>query len=368
MKFRNFYIPETMSHLPFAKRLRWFFMRFRSAHGIRRWFEKKSGGQNEMFQYKPDISTCKKIIVFLPTEQDRFFVMLPFAIALAENKGPDDFLLITEEDNRYILRALGLERLSLFYNNSTMLYGEGDFFELEKRIQDLKWDLCVFLQENAKLPFLYLARITRAPYRLGIKQEFPFLNIALQNSENSENIYANRKFLYKAFAIDYKKAEKESIHLTHKNERLGFNSRLSTSNTILLNLEPPISGEAWSEHEVYTICKAFQPTWRLITIAATTKQLEHYSKVMEELEMRSNPVLLHSESIFSVLRQYPAIITFNSVHSHMFLNLSNIKVLMLEQNDDYDIPNNQKMLKFNREGNYYSLTKLVSDFLKEQPK
>jgi len=317
-----------------------------------------------MFQYRPDISTCKKVIIFLPNEQDKFFVMLPFAMALAENKGSDDFLIITEEDNRYILRALGMERLSLFYNNSTMLYGEDDFYELEKRIQELKWDLCVFLQENAQLPFLYLARITKAPYRTGLKQEFPFLNIALQNSANNENIYANRNFLYKAFSINPKKAEDESIRVTHKNERLGLNSRLSTSNTLLLNLEPPITGEAWSEHDVYTMCKAFQPGWRLITIAATTKQLEPYAKVMEELEMRSNPVLLHSESIFSVLRQYPAIITLNSIHSHLFLNLSNIKVLMLEQNDDYDIPNNQSLLKFSREGNFYSLAKLVVDFLK----
>jgi len=340
-------------------------MRFRSAHGIRHWFEKKSGGINEMFQYKPDISTCKKVVIFLPMEHDKFFVMLPFAMTLAENKGPDDFLIITEEENRYILRALGMERLSLFYNLSTMLYGESDFFELEKRIQDLTWDLCIFLHENAQLPFLYLARITNAPYRLGIKQEFPFLNIALQNSANSENIYANRNFLYKAFSIDSKKAEKDSIHVTQKNERLGFNSRLSTSNTLLLNLEPPINGEAWSEHEVYMISKAFQPGWRLITIAATTKQLESYTKVMDELEMRSNPVVLHSESIFSVLRQYPAIITFNSLHSHLFLNLSSIKVLMLEQENDYEIPNNPRMLKFGREGNYYSLAKLAVDFFKD---
>jgi len=340
-------------------------MRFRSAQGIRHWFEKKSGGENEMFQYKPNLSICKKIIMFLPKEQDKFFVILPFAMALSETRGFDDFLVITEEDNRYILRALGLERLSLFYNESTMLYGEADFFEMEKRIRELKWDLCIFLQEDAKLPFLYLARITNAPYRMGIKQEYPFLNITLQNSSDRGNIYANRKFLYKTFAIDNKKAEVESIRVTHKNEKLNFNSRLSTSNTILLNLEPPINGAPWSENEVYMICKAFQPGWRLITLAATTSQLDPYAKVMEELELRSNPVLLHSESIFSVLRQYPAIITFNSLHSHMFLNLSGIKVLMLEQNEDYDIPNEQKMLKFGREGNYYSFAKLAAEFLKD---
>ena len=317
-----------------------------------------------MFQYKPDISSCKRIILFLPAEQDKLFVVLPFVIALSENRSPDDFAIVTEESNRHILKALSVERLSLFYNSAAMLYGEADFFEMETRIQERKWDLCVFLQENADLPFLYLARITHAPYRLGIKQEFPFLNIALQSSSKNENIYANRKFLYKTFSIDTKKAEKESIRITQKNEKLSFNSKLSTSSTILLNLEPPINGKPWSESEVNTICKSFQPGWRLITIAATTQQLEPYAKVMDELEMRSNPVLLHSESIFSVLRQYPAIITLNSLHSHLFLNLSSIKILMLEQSNDYEIPNNQKMLKFGREGNYYSLAKLAAEFLK----
>jgi len=340
-------------------------MRFLSEQQLRHWFEKKSGGENEMFQYKTDIADSKRMIIFLPAEQDKFFVILPFAMALSEKRDPNDFLIVTDEINRYILRALGLERLSLFYNSQNMLYGEADFFELEKRIQEQKWDLCVFLQENAELPFLYLARVTHAPYRMGIKQEFPFLNIALQNSSNRENVYANRNFLYKTFFIDPEKAKNKSIQVTMKNERPGFNSKLSTSNTLLLNLEPPIEGEPWSDNEVFMICKSFQPRWRLITVAATAKELEPYAKVMDELEMRSSTVLLHSESIFSVLRQYPAVITLNSMHSHLFLNLSSIKILMLEQNEDYEIPNEQRMMKFSRQGNYYSFARLVVDFLKE---
>ncbi|MDR1829748.1 MAG: hypothetical protein LBQ76_03160 [Candidatus Fibromonas sp.] len=342
-------------------------MRFRSPQGLRHWFEKKSGGESEMFQYKADISSCKKVIMFLPMQEDKFFAILPFAMALSEKRDSNDFLVITDENNRYILRALGLERLALFYNSANMLYGEADFFEMEKRVQDQKWDLCIFLQENASLPFLYLARATRAVYRMGLKQEFPFLNITLLSSSYNEDIYANRNFLYKTFLIDPKKTEEECIRVTQKNEKFSSSSKLlSTSNTILLNLEPPVNGEPWSENDVFTICKSFQPKWRLITIAATTKQLEPYAKVMDELEMRSNPVLLHSESIFSVLRQYPAIITMNSLHSHLLLNLSNIKILMLEQDDDYVMPNSQRMLKFRRDGNYYSFARLVADFLKER--
>jgi hypothetical protein len=353
-----------MPILPFAKKFRWFFMRFLSEQRIRTWFIKKCGGENEMFQYKADFPNCKRIVIFLPIEQDKFFVVLPFAIALSEKRKADDFLILTDETNRHILRALNLERRSLFYKTETMLYGEADFFEIERKLQEQVWELCIFLQENASLPYLYMARATHAPYRLGLKQDFPFLNIALQSSENRENIYSNRKFLYKMFQIDSKEAEKESIRITQKNEKTSASKKLSTSNTILLNLEPPINGLPWDESEVFTICKAFQPGLRLIAIAATTEQFEPYTKVMEDLDMRSNPVLLHSESIFSVLRQYPAIITFSSQHSHMFLNLSNIKVLMLEhKNESYDIPNSQKMLKFSREGNFYSFSKLVTDFL-----
>jgi hypothetical protein len=203
---------------------------------------------------------------------------------------------------------------------------------------------------------------------MGIKQEFPFLNIALQNSSNNENIYAKRNFLYKTFFIDPNQAEKESIHITQKNERQYLSAKLSTSNTILLNLEPPINGEPWSENEIFTICKSFQPGWRIIAITATTAQLEPYTNVMDSLELRSNPVLLHSESIFSVLRQYPAIITLHSLHSHLFLNLSSIKVLMLEQYNDYEIPSSPKILKFSREGNYYSFAKLVTEFLNPKVK
>jgi len=351
----------------FAKSIRWFFMRFYSERKIRLWFEKKSGGEPEIFQYKADISTCEKIVIFLPSEQDRFFVLLPFALSLSIKRMPDNFLIIADENNRPILRAVDLERASLFYSNQTMLYGTSDFFELEKRIQERRWDLCLFLQEKTTLPFLYLARITGATYRMGVKQDFPFLNITLKNASYSDDIYANRNFLYKTFSIDAKKAESDSIHATQKNERLNSISKLSTANTILFNLEPPINGEPWAESEVFAICKAFQPGWRLIAIAATTAQMDLYSKVMEELDMRSNHVLLHSESIFSLLRQYPGIITLNSMHSHLFLNLSNIKVLLIEQEQDlgYVVPNNQRMVKFSRSGNFYSFAKLASDFLKE---
>jgi hypothetical protein len=112
------------------------------------------------------------------------------------------------------------------------------------------------------------------------------------------------------------------------------------------------------------ICRAFQPTWRLIAISTCPELLEPYSKIMEELDLRSNPVFLHSESIFSVLRQYPAVVTFNSMHSHLFLNLSNIKVIMLEQSQDTELPASNRMMKFRREGNFYSLSKLIADFMK----
>jgi hypothetical protein len=318
-----------------------------------------------MFKYPADVSSYKRIVVFLPEEPDKFFALLPFAMTLFEKLGSDNFLAITDEKNRNILRGLNLELASLFYKKETMLYGSADFFEMEKRLQEQKWDLCLFLYENAELPYLYLARITHAPYRMGIKQEYPFLNIALQNSSGSDSVYANRNFLYKAFGIDCKKAETSSVRATQKNERLSnTRSKLSTSNTILLNLEPPINGEPWSESEISMIYKAFQPAWRLIAITAYPEQLEPYSKIMEELDMRSNPVFLHSESVFSVLRQYPAIITLNSMHSHLFLNLSLIKVFMLEQSNDVDIPLSSRLLKFGREGNFYSLSKLAADFIK----
>jgi len=340
-------------------------MRFRSERSIRRWFEKKSGGINEMFNYTADVSSYKRIVIFLPVDPDKFFALLPFAMALFEKLGPDNFLAVTDEKNRHILRALNLELSSLFYKKETMLYGSADFFEMEKRLQEQKWDLCLFLHENAELPYLYLARTTNAPYRMGIKQEFPFLNIALQNSSGSDSIYANRSFLCKSFGIDHVKAQSNCIRATQKNERIGSGpGKLSTSNTLLLNLEPPIEGSPWSENEIAMIYKAFQPAWRLIAITAYPEQLEPYSKIMEELDMRSNPVLLHSESIFSVLRQYPAIITLNSKHSHLFLNLSLVKVLMLEQSCDVEVPNNDRLLKFGREGNFYSLSKLAADFIK----
>lgn len=338
-------------------------MRFFSEKFIRNWFEKKSGGKNEMFQYKADISDCKRIIVFLPIEQDNLFVMLPFVKALSEKRSTNDFLIFTDESNRHILRALNLENVSLFCKASTMLYGEADFSELEKKLQEQKWDLCIFLPENAPLPYLYMARATRANYRLGVKKEFPYLNITLQSSPFDENIYTIRKLFYKTFKIDSKKAEENAILITQKNEKQKTDMELKTSNTILLNLESPINGEPLNEDEIRTIFKVFQGHYRLLAIAATAECLESYSKVMEELDMRSNHIHLHSESIFSVLRQYPAIITLNSLHFNLFLNLSNIKIILLE-NKDTEVPNNQHMLKFNRDGNFYSLSDLAIDFLK----
>jgi hypothetical protein len=353
-----------MSSSPFIKSFRWFFMRFFSETSIRRWFEEKSGGENEMFLYKADSSSYKKIVIFLPFEQNKLFAILPFALALFEKRGAANFLTVTDENNRYILRALHLEHASLFYNSGNMLYGDAEFFDIERRLQEQSWDLCIFLQENAPLPFLYLARATRASHRMGVKTNFPFLNITLQSSSESDSIYANRSFLYKTFRIDSQKAEEESIHTTQKNERLSDRTKLSTSNTILLNLEPPINGEPWTESEISMIYRAFQPSWRLIAISARPELLDPYSKIMEELDMRSNPVFLHSESIFSILRQYPAVVTLNSIHSHMFLNLSRIKVIMLEQSQDAELPKSSRIMKFAREGNFYSLSKLIADFMK----
>jgi len=206
-----------MSSVPFAKGIRWFFMRFFSEKKLRTWFEKKSGGENEMFQYRPDISNCKKVIIFLPEELDKLFVFLPLAIELSEKRKHDDVLVFTDEKNRYVLRALNLEHITLFYKGEAMVYGEEHFFEMERKIQEQKWELCLFLQETSQLPYLYLARATRATYRIGIRPEFPFLNIALQSQSNNDNIYSTRSFLYKTLMIDPKKGGKR--YRSHNTEK-----------------------------------------------------------------------------------------------------------------------------------------------------
>ncbi|GHV15152.1 hypothetical protein AGMMS49938_12670 [Fibrobacterales bacterium] len=328
-----------------------------------------------MFHYKANLSDCKKVVLFLPCEQENLFVFLPLALSLAEKRGQDDFLILTDENNRHILRAIDLENKSIFYNSENLLYGEPVFFELERRIKEQKWEVCLFLQEQTTLPYLYLAKVTDAPYRLGIKQEFPFLNIALQTAEANPTAYDYRNFLYKTFAINSVVAQEHAIHATLKNEKnSGDYAHLSTSNTLLLNLEPPTNGEPWTAEEISTLYKSLQPQFRLIAIADTSERLDNYQKILEDLDMRSSPVLLHSESVFSILRQYPAIITLNSPHTHLFFNLSFVHIIMLNSFGDSfsgfssseptNAKNSNRLLKFARNGNFYSLTDMIKSSLK----
>ena len=353
----------------FADKFRYYPLRLYPQSWLRRWFIKRSGPESGVFSYNPNLAQCQKVLLFLPEQDGALFVLLPLVLEVAAGKTPDSLLIITDERHRHLLRAIGLESYSHFTSPIGMRYGESEFHSVIRRIQSHEWDLCLFFKRHFILTHLFLAKVSAATYRLGIgcEEQFPFLNISLRPA-NPQSPYSLRTLLYQQFHIDAKETASHALQAAqHKYSTHAEPVHLSSSNVLLLNLEPPIESEPWQPEEIRRLCEAFASKFRLLALVSDPKQLSPYASILESLQIRTAPVPTTSGALFDMLRQYKGVLTLNSPHAHLFINLSPTRVIILdsENESNWAPPAEPQLKRFERKTDPYALAQSVATFMNE---
>ncbi|MDR1760197.1 MAG: hypothetical protein LBR60_06700 [Fibrobacter sp.] len=153
--------------LYFADRLRFFLKRFRSEASLAGWFWKKAGNAEAAFSHSFSFSCAKNHLIFLPENPQTLKIFEPFLQKLTSG-------------NNIFVQA----------RSPFLRYGELRFLELEKEIANQKIDCCLYLNEELFLPFLYLAKKSGAPYRIGFRKNAgpSFFNISLMAETSAEQL------------------------------------------------------------------------------------------------------------------------------------------------------------------------------------
>lgn len=318
----------------FADQLRYAPFRFMPLAWVRHWFLKKAGAESGVFSYHPHLGECKRVLVFLPDDDYELFVMLPLILAVVQGKSTEDLFLVTEEKHRHLLKALGLDGKCHFGTPRGMRYGESEFSQVVNRLTSQEWDLCLFLRKDFPLNSLYLAKCSNATYRMGVgcESQYPFLNISLRPLDTTP--YHLRTLLYQQFRFDPDTAAKNALKVgKHRTSAQAEPVHLSSSNVLLLNLEPPRQGSPWSSDELRRVCEALSKQFRLLALVSDPSQISPYSDLLESLQVRTAPVPATSGALFDLLRQYKGVLTLDTPHAHLFVNLSEAQVCLLQESD-----------------------------------
>lgn len=352
----------------FADQFRYTPLRLFPQSWLRRFFLKRSGPESGPFDYHPNLAECKKVLVFLPNQDGPLFVLLPLVLEIASGKNNDDLLILTEEKHRHLLRAIGLESYAHFGSANGMRYGESEFLSVQRRIASQEWNLCLFLRNDFKLTDLFLAKVSMATYRMGVGCEsmFPFLNISLRPGR-PESAYSLRALLYQQFRIDSATIAHHALEAGKHRSAAALSEpvHLSSSNILLLNLEPPLEGPAWSTEEIQRLSQAFASKFRLLALVSSPSQLAPYAETLESLQIRSAPVPTTSGALFDMLRQYKGVITLNTAHAHLFMNLSPVRVVLLDGSTDSAwAPQPEPQLRlFARNEDFHTLAQSTAAFM-----
>jgi len=364
-------VPLKSSDL-FTDKFRYFLLRFYPQAWLRRWFLKRSGADSGPFSYNPNLAECQRVLVFLPRQEAQIFVLLPLLLEIARGKSSDSLLLITDESHRHLLRALGLEPFAHFGTSTGMRYGESEFELVSRQIQAHQWDLCLYLDHGFPLTLLFLAKISMATYRMGVGCEahFPFLNISLRPSQ-PDSPYSLRTLLYQQFRLNPLVVSERALEAgKHRSAAAQSDPvHLSSSNVLLINLEPPLEGPAWSVEEITRLSEAFASKFRLLALVSHPEQLAPFAEALENLKVRTAPVPSTSGALFDMLRQYKGVVTLNTAHAHLFTNLSPVRVVVLagDASSPWALHAAKHVQVYARDMDPYTLAQSVSSFMLTSP-
>lgn len=306
----------------FADKIHFWPFRLFSEAWIRSFFVKRSGQNTAPFSYNKDLTGIVKRLIILPHSLATLAAHLPFLLEMDRKGKPDDLKLLCDLSFLPLLKALGIEKHGIFANFAGLRYGNPDFSQLELTLQNSKFEVCIMLEESPSLLLLYLARASGAPMRLGLdcEKHYPFLNISYRSADSSP--YSFRTHMDGLF---------QTSSWTHEHPLAHDPANLSSQKVILLNLESSIGGTSWTTEELSQIAASIDPHYRLLALITDPSLLEKFTPLLERLSIRTAPIASSYTAFLDLLRQYRGMISLNSAHAQLAINISKIPTLLLTE-------------------------------------
>jgi hypothetical protein len=330
----------------FYKNWRYFFLRFRSEEVVRSYFVKKSGEETIVSNYSANLQNYAKKLVFLPDNSEDLHVYLPLLMHLAQIEAPESLLFVSPQHHRHLLKALNLQDFTTLYNTAHFVFGDPEFIDLQRSIQAESFELVLFLDKQFPLLKLFLARYSGAPVRLAINCDhaYPFLNISLRQSQNGDSVYANRQLLFKHFNLPSSSILEKAVHYVRGAVRED-DSSLPTRHVVLLNMEPDLDGVQWTREQLQSIQKCISNKYRILALFAPGQKDESVTNELHRLQIRIAPIPSSSGALLDMLRQYRAIISRNSDHAHLCINLGHLPTYIASSgNTRFPLPESVKSM------------------------
>lgn len=299
----------------------------------RSFFINKSGKDEVLFNYNSNLDNYKKIIVFLPDQVEDLYVYLPFILHLKEIKSQQDLVLFTSSEHLNILTGLSLANYSIFFNKETFFYGEENFKTIDETISNGNFNLSIMLDHNLPLLKLYLCRKSLAQVKLGINAEnqYPFINLSLKPKTENPSTYACRNTLFKHFKLPENEILKNAA-MCHLNSAKNNSSeeKLASKKVVLINMEEDLDGKAWTEQQLKYILKYLkEKDFRLLALFTNNRKQIDLKNTVSKLGISISSISSSSITLLDALPQYKALITRNSAHYHMCLNLGHTPALLV---------------------------------------
>jgi len=297
-------------------------MRFLSEKGVRRYLAKKSGAESGAFHYNQDLTGTRKRLAILPKDLEYVSIFLPLLLELSRSTPKESFHILCEQSYQPLLKSIGLEAAGLYFDPSKNRYGDPNFQLLENKLRALAPEVCLMLEPKPDLLQLYLARASSATWRIGLASEehYPFLNISFH--PEGASAYSFRRNLQSIFGLSDAAQDHPFAHNPEQ---------LSSRHVILLNLEPSVSGKPWTSEEISEVANHLDPHFRLLSLAPDPKHLEPYAPMLERLSIRSAPMASSYTAFLDLLRQYHGMISLNSAHAQLAINVSHIPTLLIAE-------------------------------------
>jgi hypothetical protein len=309
--------------LLFADKFQYWFFRFLTEQRIRSFFVRRSGSESGAFHYAQNLSKNPRRVIFVPTDLSYLAVHMPLLHELAQKSVSNSLILLCEEDFHPLFKVLGLEKHCLFVRFSTMRFGDPAFQTIESQLRSHKSEVSVMLDPKPSLLMLYLARACGSTYRVGanVASDYPFLNISFSKSQGASP-YSFRTSLETIFQV---------THDAHPHPLAHNPAQLSSRNVFLLNLEPSVSGKDWSAEELTGLLQRLDPHFRLLALVPDQKLLDRFAPLLDRLAIRTAPIASSYTAFLDLLRQYKGLVTLNSAHAQLAMNVSKIPTLLISE-------------------------------------
>lgn len=325
-----------MNSLPvFSSGLMYLPLRLGGYSWARRFLIRQSGGSEQPFCYSPDLEKLPRRLLILPDEVAEFSTFLPLILHLGEETSKGELLILSSQEHRPILKALQMEDYCLFHQPEHLRYGEAALRQIRDQICSKTWDICLFLDGAQPLVKLYLARCSKAPYRVALQAEEqnPFVNISLR-PRTPRSLYSRCACLYNHFRLNSKsllnKCREYSSHRLRTGGSQDSHSHLSSNNVLLLNMEPSRnSGRMWTEQELVSLSHWLGGKYRLLALFQGSAPAQ-WSQILEQLQIRVAPIPSTSGALVDLVRQYRALVSLDSAHAHLAMHLTETRVLLLQ--------------------------------------